>query len=314
VVQVQALPRKVKVAATLSAVAYASGGSDAERLQEMNKALAHPGLPTQAQWSIVWGPVTGESDSMFIASGPGGEHMVVIRGTVFSLKSVLQDLEVDPVPLPFDDPDAPRGTTISEGAAKTFQRLRALLAADGQSALDLLKALPSGSRVVVTGHSLGGCAASLVPIWLRTELDRVEVTPLTFAGQSAGNAEFASYFEALFGTRVRYFNDLDLVPRAWNREDLATIKDLYREPGPPCDLLYRELVSIAMDEAKSNYCQPQSQGRLEGTLYDESGLFEFEKEAEKQHSCYNYLYLTGVPPRVIQESVSPDWRPPGGAS
>jgi hypothetical protein len=303
----------VKVASTLSAVAYASGDSDAERLREMNKALAHPGLPTKGQWSIAWGPVTAESDSMYIAAGPGREYVVAIRGTVLDLKNLLQDVEVRPVPLPFHDPRAPADATISEGTAKTLERLQALRSADGQHALDFLKGLPSDSRVVVTGHSLGGCLASLVPIWLRTELDGPEVTPCTFAGTSAGNAAFASYFEDLFGTRVRFFNDHDIVPRAWNREDLETIKEMYPKPGPSCDVVFRLLVANAIREAKSNYRQPQSEGRLEGALYDESGLFKFEEEAAQQHSCYHYMYLTGVPAQVIREAVAPDWRPPGGS-
>ena len=203
---------------------------------------------------------------------------------------------------------------IAQGIAEAFERLTAMRASDGTAALDFLKGVPPDSRIVVTGHSLGGCLASLVPIWLRTELEAT-VTPCTFAGQSAGNAQFAKYFETLFGTRVRYFNTLDVVPRAWNHDDLDSIKQLFPKPGPQCDLLEKGLVDLAMVSAGRHYQQPTSNAFLPGAAYDESGLFEFAEEIEQQHHTANYMYLTGIPVSVIRGTpehpgLAPDWTPP----
>lgn len=68
-----------------------------------------------------------------------------------------------------------------------------------------------GANIYVTGHSKGGSLASL-GAWL---LNSNKLTPagvVTFAAAHAGNSEFASVYNKVFGQQIRYENYLDIVP------------------------------------------------------------------------------------------------------
>lgn len=300
-------PTDVQVAITLSSIAYEPGDTDAEIMQNMANALKQKDLPTAGQWGIVWGPVTHESDLMYIVRKTGSTspptYAVVIRGTVMSFESILQDLEVlRLVPLPWKDPKAPAGTTIASGIATAFGRLQAMQRpGDKKTALQFLQSINAGSKVIVTGHSLGGCLASVVPLWLLTEIPTLKVKPITFAGQSAGNATFASHFTAVFGDSARYFNTLDLIPRIWQTANVQSITELFPSPGPTCDIECEAVVdAIVVAVKKKDYTQLTSTSALPGTAYSGDS---FVDEAEQQHSHLYYMYLTGISLKVIQGTL-----------
>ena len=315
-----------QIAATLSSIAYLRGNTQAETFTLMAKALQQQDLPTGGQWGLVWGPVTYESDLMYIAQGPeterGRKYAVVIRGTIWTVKSVLQDLKLELVDLPWNDPAAPADIKISRGISEAFNRLRAMQQQNSntmnQTALDFLRQQGNQNEILVTGHSLGGCLASVVPLWLKTELagTGAVIKPVTLAGQTAGNRIFADYFQDTFTGEVRFYNTLDVVPRLWNYESLESIKSLYPQPGPVCDDFWKVLVDLAMDAAGHNYFQPDNARALAGKVYDEKGWFEFASEVEAQHDHIYYMYLTGIPLRVIQGTpfhpgLGAGWWPPG---
>jgi hypothetical protein len=85
-----------QVAETLSALAYLGAGQPPERqLELISGLLAEAHLPTRAEWRVVWGPAEVEGDLAYIASGPGGQHAVVIRGTIVdNVFDMIQDSEV----------------------------------------------------------------------------------------------------------------------------------------------------------------------------------------------------------------------------
>ncbi len=85
-------------------------------------------------------------------------------------------------------------------------------------------------EVVVTGHSKGGALSSTLALWLaqtqgsdgvrplhRWDPDRkVRVNCWSFAGPTAGNADFAAMSDAVIGDYChRISNRLDMVPHAW---------------------------------------------------------------------------------------------------
>ena len=313
-----------QVAATLSAIAYLRGSTQSETFTKMAKALQQANLPTKQQWSLVWGPVTNESDLMFIAQGPltgfGRKYAVVIRGTIWTLESIMQDLELSPIDLPWSDPNAPEGVKISTGIGHAFNRLRSMTQnypRGVMSALDFLRNLKGQNEIIVTGHSLGGCLASVVPLWLKTEFASkgTAIRPYTFAGQCAGNQSFANYFAFTFPQTTRYYNVLDIVPKLWNTASLVSIRNLYPGSGPKCDDFWDALIDVAIYEAGNNYFQPNNGYELKGKVYDEKGDFEFTKEAMSQHSHIYYMYLTGIPLNVIQGTpfnpgLGSGWWPP----
>jgi len=85
-------------------------------------------------------------------------------------------------------------------------------------------------EVVVTGHSKGGALSSTLALWLAQTQGTEGIRPLlqwdragqaavscwSFAGPTAGNAEFAALSDSIIGDRChRISNRLDMVPHAW---------------------------------------------------------------------------------------------------
>ena len=316
---------EAQVAITLASIAYLRGNTQSETFTKMAKALQQSDLPTQGQWGLVWGPVTYESDLMYIVQGPqtqyGRKYAVVIRGTIWTPTSILQDLELSLENLPWNDPNAPSGTKISHGIVKAFNRLLTMsqkAPGGGQeTALQFLQRQKGRNEIIVTGHSLGGCLASVVPLWLKTELSSKGdvIRPYTFAGQTAGNQDFANYFASTFKNPIRFYNQLDIVPRLWNYDTMESIKQLYPN-GPKCDWFYTGLVDAAQLAAGHNFFQPSNGTSLPGKVYDENGWFPFADEIEAQHDHIYYMYLMGIPLKVIQGSpfqpgLGAGWWPPG---
>ncbi|MEM7194537.1 MAG: hypothetical protein AAF402_06275 [Pseudomonadota bacterium] len=315
-----------QIAITLAAIAYLRGNTQAETFSKMAKALQQKDLPTHQQWGLVWGPVTYESNLMYIVQGPktqyGRKFAVAIRGTVWTPTSIFEDIELDLESLPWTDPSAPAGTRIAKGIRHGFERLAAMQQPTGggrvETALEFLKRQPGRNEIIVTGHSQGGCLASLVPLWLKTELASTGaiVKPFTFAGETAGNQDFANYFASTFSNPIRFYNQLDIVPRGWNYDTLKSIKLLYPGNGPKCDWFYDGLIDVAMDAAGHNYFQPNNGAALDGRVYDENGWFPFVDEITAQHSHIYYMYLMGIPLSVIQGTpfhpgLGAGWWPPG---
>jgi len=81
------------------------------------------------------------------------------------------------------------------------------------------------------------------------------VRPMTFAAPTAGDQRFAEAYQAAFPRAERYFNRMDLVPRAWH--DLAQFRDLYDPPGPKCPPFFGAIAGkTAEAAARFGYTQP----------------------------------------------------------
>ncbi len=118
---------------------------------------------------------------------------------------------------------------ILEGSFHLRSRL-----APGPDLTHFLRAAIEAERgeveVAVTGHSKGGALSSTLALWLAQTQGTEDVHPLrqwdrehkatvtcwSYAGPTAGNAEFASMSDAVIGERChRFSNRLDMVPHAW---------------------------------------------------------------------------------------------------
>lgn len=315
------------VAITLSAIAYKGVDSTHQQRWEMiREALQLPGLPTQGNWSLVWGPHEKDQFLVYIVQGPrtqfGRKYAVVIRGTVKSVYNIYSDLDdLGTVPLPWNEPKLP-GAAITDGVDYAWNRVKTLTEKRGGKdvgIVDFLKSVDTGSLVLVTGHSLGGQLASAFASWLRSELNypkkRVGIQPITFAGPTAGNAAFADPYQGIFKTGKRFQNDFDIIPRLWAYDDIKAIKSLY--PGssaPKCDDINgcRELADVAMDVVGHQFKQTGGQEILKSKLYSDTGMFEgFYDEAEAQHSALLYMWLMGFSTPVVQSLYPKDkWKPP----
>ena len=80
---------------------------------------------------------------------------------------------------------------------------------------------------------------------------------------TAGNAIFASFYTGLFKSSHRYYNAIDIVPKAW--ADLLSIKSLHSPPGLACPWELKgviDLVSDWLNTIKVSYTQPNGSGEI----------------------------------------------------
>src|SRR6185295_8846874 len=126
---------------------------------------------------------------------------------------------------------------------------------------------------------------------------------ITFAGPTAGDANFASYYNKLFPSARRYQNSLDVVPRAYY--DLSTIDSIYAGNGldtPDTVWLGIYAMKKMLSYEGVSYLQP-SRGaqRLDGIfLLNDTDWYT---QALHQHHLATYLaLLTNTP---VNEAALP---------
>ena len=112
------------------------------------------------------------------------------------LEQIWEDLDAsDPQPMPWALNDPAR---VASGTLDGLAVMQGLTA-NGQTLGQFLTnffSQPANANVaiLVTGHSLGGCLATIVATWIRVLLPnfRGAIQPITFAAPTAGNEEFAT--------------------------------------------------------------------------------------------------------------------------
>jgi hypothetical protein len=286
---------EAQVAMTLAALAYAPAN-------EIAGYLANPAYATNGEWSLAWGPSNTIGNQMFVAKHHTANRFAIsIRGTVpsFSLAMLIdlfEDLDVNhPQPWPYP---ASAGAVIAGGTLDGLNDL-AGMTSGGLSLLDYIEAqVGAGSEIIITGHSLGGALTTVLAPWLQYQLSQsgkaVTIIPYTYAAPTAGNQAFADFYTTMFSRSFRYYNDIDVIPKAWAA--LSSVKDLYPAPGPTCPWEIKDTVDVVtlwlsrIDGV--TYVQPNGNGN---PLNGVAGAAEFLTEAGIQHGHNNYLTLLGAP-------------------
>jgi len=286
-----------QVAMTLAGLTYAP------KMDQIGELLDGGTLATGTDWSVVWGPAVSEfsSNLMYVAyNATLDTYAVAIRGTLFSLSlgcllDLYEDFDVcSTVPWSYPPTD---GAVIAAGTSAGLNDLLRITSG-GQKLEDYLSGVVSADTPLwVTGHSLGGCLATVLAPYLQNALNPdgstgVVVTPYTFAGPTAGNQSFADFYTGLFGDANRYFNTLDLVPMAW--QDLDGMKDLFAG-GPACPFEMEVVIDLVkgwLDLRGVSYAQPGAGTPLTGTVRAGDSWFA---EVGHQHNHNTYLRLLGVP-------------------
>ena len=188
---------------------------------------------------------------MFVAQNQSDptQFVIAIRGTNFvaDLDWLMDDFDVHqtmPWPPPGSGGTAPAGSMMSESTSIDLQVLFAMNGAPS-SATSLMSFLltqtTSAINLCVTGHSLGGCLAGTLALYLKDNPSlwdasaQSNVSCITFAGPTAGNATFATYSDSRFsgapyppnwdstlGTTCDAVRcSLDVAPMAWISSDLS---------------------------------------------------------------------------------------------
>lgn len=224
--------------------------------QEVVRRLADT-APIGRRWRLAWGPATSRFDGPWliddnmayiaVAEDPA-EIAVAIRGTnPFSFKDWLfENFDVGTTG-GWRHPSAGLNPLLSAGTLRGLQRVEALRSPavcplPGTTLFEALRTLLGqlpGARVTVTGHSLGGVLATVFGVLLqdeRTAWDPHGDTPLqvwSFAAPTPGNQDFGLYIaNRLGGSLHRVWNRRDIVPCAWEPDDLRLLGDTYAGWGP----------------------------------------------------------------------------------
>jgi Lipase (class 3) len=219
-------------------------------------------------WSVVWGPAVFtmpgalyQDNMMFVAQNIADptQFVVAVRGTNFisDLDWLMEDFDV----LQMISWPAAANAAISESTSIDLQILLAMKGKSGSTEWSLLDHLNNATKhypikVCVTGHSLGGCAAGTLALYLKDNQTKWDVSKkstvcsITFAAPTAGNAEFATYSDSKFAGQGQFpgwdstlktnFDavhcDQDVAPLAWTT--IAVKSPNAGQPYPPLLTIY----------------------------------------------------------------------------
>jgi triacylglycerol lipase len=301
-----------QVMMALAAITYAP----AKDIQNYLLPTTNPPNATNGEWGLVWGPAVtplDEGNLMFITYNKlTNQYAIAVRGTYpsFSLALLVdmyEDLDVSN-PVSWNYPPVP-GALVAGGAMDSLDDLISFTS-NGVSFSTFVDSQigPSGADVFVTGHSLGGALATVLAPWLVHRLSQRNahniVMPYTYAAPTAGNLTFANFYTGLFKNSYRYYNVIDVVPKAW--ADLSSIKSLYSPPGPACPWELKSTIDLVSDWLRAiqvSYSQPNGAGEsLPGEPSPTSDIFA---EALDQHDHNYYLKLLGAPTVPITAASAP---------
>ncbi|MFG2296550.1 IPT/TIG domain-containing protein [Streptomyces sp. NPDC048603] len=311
-----------QVTMTLSAIAAtaATPRPSGETLAEhsaritlgINQQLADTSLATQGTWVLSWlGVSPGNANLAYLATNTDGSNSfaVVIRGTVGNVTDLLEDLDVGTV-VPFNLAGVPSRVWVAKGAMKAFTEVVGMSSTEGvtlaQALATALGRAQPHPTVYVTGHSLGGCIATMVAPYLQT-LTWPDGKPNfelhTFAAPTAGGADFAAYVDSLeWQANERHYNINDLVPQAWDNLDVVKDEPWYPAPGPVADDDVKAVIgTLAALPGPHVYVQPGKDDPLNDS-YDpvdpnvvKRSVQDFMGQVAFQHANSTYLGLLGAP-------------------
>ena len=276
-----------------------------------------PPLTKSGAWRCLWGPAqsSDQSNLAFVAGysvQPGfavQSICVTIRGTdIYSgediwgiLEQIWQDLDAtSQVPLPW----APGNTArIAQGTSDGLTVIVGLTDNSGVSLADYLNgflgaASNANATSVVTGHSLGGCLATVVAPWIesiRPASYKGIIQPVTFAAPTAGNADFAAYYSTLFPMARRFQNTLDVIPLGF--ENLFGILDIYSRDGLDApDMVWTGILGMQalLDYYNVSYTQPyQGKQSLPGVFFGKDRDDWYAQALHQHHLATYRSLLTG---------------------
>jgi len=274
-----------------------------QRMKSDIDAALTSGPPYPAGWRVAWGPaLTPDRANMLYIAGNGRlqQYAVVVRGTDWSF--IVDWIEDFASLLPLVPYPQVGAGNIASGT------LAGLLALQSLNFMSFLQGLPPNSSVYVTGHSLGGCLASVVaPAVARHFAGPGEVKVYTFAAPSPGDRSYQEYFNAFFGENefaFRVFDTLDVVPDAW--ATLATIETYY-QGYYLCPQDLKDIVNFGIRRVGAEYLNVGTDQPLTGQVIwpfgseraeelDPIGDAIFLWQVAQQHSTLNYLSLLKVQP------------------
>jgi hypothetical protein len=283
-------------------------------LKWINEILAEPALATGGAWKAIWVGLSADGANMsYIAqNATANQFALSIRGTNFSLKiDVQEDNDVGTTVSFAEQAGAP--CQISSGAMEAFKEVTGAVFTSSKTTLaqELQKLATSnpGAQLFVTGHSLGGCVATTVALYLqnlaKSWSTKASFQVYTFAAPTAGLKDFADLFARTFPTNSwRVYNLLDVVPNAW--QTLSRVTDFY-PGGPQATSFIKEQITKAQATTNGNaYVQPVThevplnQQSLRDMNHIGNSTYDFIQQLGFQHDVNTYLILLEAPTVTVK--------------
>ncbi len=272
-------------------------------------------------WQIVWGPAIYtfpgaklQDNLMYVVQqiSEPSNYVVGIRGTnaLAFFDWVEEDLEVwqkvnwaVPAGVPV------QGTPMISKA--TQNGINVLLnelipvagvPGFGKSITTFLSELTAAGKVnlLFTGHSLAGALSPTLALWFKQSQNlagnwdpqgNASISTVPFAGPTAGNQDFATYFNGQLGNACdRIHNTLDIVPQAWELATLEQLPNLYL-PSIRMTLAEKLLVEF-IEKTVTGYIQINTDDPVTWTVQPEQDTYI--KQAGVQH-VQAYPTLMNVP-------------------
>ena len=191
-------------------------------------------------WIVQWEALELEGNYAFVASN-GKEFALVIRGSLIGFSWgafqnwIYQDLQVVSQ-IKWEYVNVPSNAKISQGAFDAWINLCKMTdKKTGRLLLNFLKAeLKNDSRLLITGHSLGGNLATVYGSYLWQEFKKIRrdvtnINVITFGAPAAGNEAFASDFDQKFPTSIRVENTNDIVPKFPSASGISALSGLFND-------------------------------------------------------------------------------------
>lgn len=176
-------------------VAISIRGTDTSEIITPGGLITQLAQDLDVENMVSWQQVLSSSGSNTTPTGPANPpptQAAIAHGSSVGLNDLLS------MTAPLNDPPAGINLPGNIGVADYVKALAAL-----------------GVPVIVTGHSLGGCQATAMALYLANTYTNATIVPHPFAPPSAGNAAWAQLYAQTFTNGQIWWNTADIVPNAF---------------------------------------------------------------------------------------------------
>lgn len=319
---------------TLSYLAYVgmlTTPNDPAKVSELISEFLASLAPVKDQWRFVWGPAIkpGLFVDQHLAYAVQNierpeEIVIAIRGTnPLSIENLLVEVGGYAEQVAWDFGHgfvADEGGRIAKGVDQGIACLIEMTPLDGlpgagttllEFAASVAAAHDRDPVLRVTGHSLGGTLASTMALLLVDALAQdsvaarvgttlpasTQISSVSFAGFTAGDASFAHYSDKRLPSCDRVHGSLDTVPRMYTRKGLLETPGLYTPEIPRSRLMQVGVtLSLAMMAANgTSYRQIEARApALAGCVNPDISEFVAQMLWQHTQGYVDALELTGI--------------------
>lgn len=207
-------------------------------------------------WSAVWGPIVfseNPTSNAVHADNTMGLYynklnnlfVIAIAGTnpISTFGWFTQDFSVNTLVSWESISGVSNSGSIANGTSIGLHILLDMQDTNGNTLIETLSQyivknkIPAGAEIAVTGHSLGGALSPTLALYLSDTKsnwdpsDKLSISTYPTAGPTPGDKDFATYYEQqIKANKIAYnskYNNIDVVPHAWQSTDLETIPSFY---------------------------------------------------------------------------------------